>query len=214
MGVFLHFSSQKKSTAQAHYVSSQKKLSSCALFKPKKKHFSSAKQSALTEFTSRGGVASIEAQLAILETEGFTRIEALRAIGLRRRGGALASLEAQGFTGEGGALSALTELARRGGEAKSAIYRKAGNCIVEGCKKAILSGEFCKEHQPNKPIVEKSDKCRSCGRVIGVNDRVVGGVCYSCYYKPEAVATRKKAAAKKKSGTRNMLHTGLWSRQN
>jgi hypothetical protein len=173
----------------------------------------------------RGGEASIEAIVAILEAEGFTRIEGLRALGHQLRGGSLASLEAQGFTGEGGTASASTELGHRGrggslasleaqgftgeggarsaswelghrgGEARSGIYRTSGNCIVEGCNKAINSGEFCKQHQPIKPIVEKSDKCRSCGRVIGVNERVRGGVCNSCYSKPEARDVRKKTKA-------------------
>jgi len=59
------------------------------------------------------GHQGLETFLAILEAEGITRKEALREIGLRRRGGALAcieaqggalaSIEAQGFTGEGGA---------------------------------------------------------------------------------------------------------------
>jgi hypothetical protein len=49
------------------------------------------------------GHQGLETSLAILEAEGITRKEALREIGLRRRGGALASIEAQGFTGEGGA---------------------------------------------------------------------------------------------------------------
>ena len=94
---------------------------------------------ASTELGHRG----IKAALAILEAEGITRKEALREIGLRRCRGALASLKAQGFTGEGGAASASTELSRRGGEARSAIYRKYGNCIYPGCTYAILHGEFC-----------------------------------------------------------------------
>ena len=152
-------------------------------------------------FTGEGAASSelghrgIEAALAILEEEGFTRKEALREIGLRRCRGALASLEAQGFTGEGAASS---ELARRGGEACSAIYRKSGNCAYPGCTFAISSGEFCGKHNPPKP--EKSDKCRVCERVLRVNEKkVVGGVCNPCYQKPEATAARKKATAEKKT---------------
>jgi hypothetical protein len=147
------------------------------------------------ELGRRGGEASIEANVAILAEEGFSREEALRAIGKRLRKGALASLEAQGFTGEDGTRSASTEFAHRGGEASSAIYRRSGNCIVEGCKKAIRSGEFCGDHQPPKP--EKSDKCRVCERVFKVNEKVRGGVCIPCYQKPEATAARKKAIAEK-----------------
>ena len=141
----------------------------------------------------RGGV------LASLEAQGFTGEDGTRSasteLGHRGRGGSLASLEAQGFTGKGGARSASWELGHCGGEASSAIYRTSGNCIVEGCNKAINTGEFCKQHRPIKPAVEKSDKCRSCGRVIGVNERVRRGVCNSCYCKPEARDARKKTKA-------------------
>jgi hypothetical protein len=75
---------------------------------------------------------------------------------------------------------------------------KSGSCIYPGCPYSIYSGEFCENHQPHKPIVEKSDKCRFCGRVLGVETRVVGGVCYACYQKPEAKAARKKVTAAKK----------------
>jgi hypothetical protein len=61
----------------------------------------------------RGGEASIKAIVASLEADGFTRSEALRAIGIRLRGGSLASLEAQGYTGEDGTATASTELGRR-----------------------------------------------------------------------------------------------------
>ena len=179
---------------------------------------------ASTELGHRG----IKAALAILEAEGITRKEALREIGLRRRrgalaslkaqgftgeggaasastelscrgrGGALASLEAQGFMGKGGAASASTELARRGGEARSAIYRKSGNCIYPGCTYAISNGElYINHYQPIK--AKKSDKCRVCERVLGVNEKVRGGVCSPCYQKPEAIAARKKATAEKKA---------------
>ena len=94
------------------------------------------------------GHQGLEASLAILKAEGITRREALREIGLRRQRGALASLKALGFTGEG---AASFELSRRGGEARSAIYRESGNCIYPGCTYAIHSGEFCvKHHQPIK----------------------------------------------------------------
>jgi hypothetical protein len=66
------------------------------------------------ELGRRGGEASIEANVAILVEEGFSREEALRAIGKHLRKGALASLEAQGFTGEDGTRSASTELGHRG----------------------------------------------------------------------------------------------------
>ena len=149
---------------------------------------------ASTELGHRG----IKAALAILEAEGITRKEALREIGLRRRRGALASLKAQGFMGKGGAASASTELARRGGEARSAIYRKSGNCIYPGCTYAISNGElYINHYQPIK--AKKSDKCRVCERVLGVNEKVRGGVCSPCYQKPEAIAARKKATAEKKA---------------
>ena len=185
----------------------------------------------LEEQGRRGGEASIEAIVASLEADGFTRIEALREIGLRLRGESLASLEAQGFTGEDGTATASTELGRRGrggalasreaqgvtgeGGAASASYElsrrggetsgenrrrnmKCGSCIYPGCKYSINTGEFCKQHRPIKPVVEKSDKCRVCGRVLGMEKRVRGGVCNACYCKPEAKAARKKATAEKK----------------
>ena len=174
------------------------------------------------------GHRGLETSLAILEAEGFRRKEALREIGLRRRrgalasleaqgftgdggtrsastelghhgrGGALASIEAQGFTGEGWTRSASTELARRGGEALSAIIRKSGTCKYPGCGYAIVHGQLCiKHYQPIK--AEKSDKCRVCERVLGVNEKSRGGVCSRCYQKPEATAARKKAMAEKKA---------------
>jgi hypothetical protein len=149
------------------------------------------------ELGRRGGEASIEANVAILAEEGFSREEALRGIGKRLRKGALASLERQGFTGEGGTRLASTELGRRGGEAKAEIYRKTGDCSHPGCTYGIYSGEFCEKHHPKKP--EKSDKCRVCERVFVAKDRVRGGVCMPCYKKPEAAAARKKAFAEKKA---------------
>ena len=77
-----------------------------------------------------------------------------------------------------------------------AIYRDSGNCIYPGCTYAIHSGEFCITHNPPKP--EKSDKCRVCERVLGVEVKAKGGVCNPCYQKPEAIAARKKATAEKK----------------
>jgi hypothetical protein len=77
--------------------------------------------------------------------------------------------------------------------------RKSCNCkFCGGCNKAIYSGEFCDNHQPIK--AEKSDRCQSCGRVLGVEMKVTGvGVCNPCYQKPEATAARKKAMAEKKA---------------
>ena len=127
-------------------------------------------------------------------------------IGLRRRRGALASLETQGYTGEGGARSASYELASRVGVARwdkedARINIKSGECKYPGCKYSISTGEFCKDHQPHKPIVQKSDKCRVCGRDLAgmKKNRVVGGVCNACYNKPEALAARKKATLSKKA---------------
>ena len=104
--------------------------------------------------------------------------------------------------GGGGVASASTELARRGrerdGQVSLAIYRISGNCIYPGCTYAINSGEFCGNHLPPKP--GKSDKCRICERVLGVNEKkLVGGVCNPCYKKPEATAARKNATAEKKA---------------
>jgi hypothetical protein len=167
------------------------------------------------------GHRGLEAAVAILKDEGFTREEALREIGHRRRRGALASLEVQGLTEEGaastelghrgcdGALDSLEaqgfteegeasfELSRRGGVACLAIYRISGNCAYPGCTYAIYSGEFCKNHNPAKPA--KSGKCRVCGWVFVAKERVTGGVCMPCYKKPEAIAARKKATVEKKA---------------
>ena len=76
--------------------------------------------------------------LASLEAKGYTG-EGAASTELARRGrdGALDSLKAQGYTGEGGAASASTEFARRGGVACVAIYRKAGDCAFPGCTNAI-----------------------------------------------------------------------------
>ena len=160
-------------------------------------------------FTGKGGTASTSTELgnrgcggalASLEAQGFTGEDGTRTasteLGHRGRGGSLASLEAQGYTGEGGEASASTELGRRGGEAYSAIYRVSGNCAYPGCTLAIRTGEFCEKHHPKKP--EKSDKCRVCGQVFVAKERVRGGVCNTCYNKPETVAIRKKATAAKK----------------
>jgi len=76
--------------------------------------------------------------------------------------------------------------------------RKSGTCkFLGGCNKAVMSGELCIDHQPIK--AEKSDKCRSCGRALGVEVKVTGGVCNPCYCKPEATAARKKSNGGKES---------------
>jgi hypothetical protein len=149
-----------------------------------------------------------EAALDSLEVEGFSREEASTELGQRGRGGALASLEAQGFTGEGGTRTASTELARRGGVARSAIYRKSENCSYAGCTNAIHqmihNRGYCDHHCPKKPEKpEKSDKCRVCGRVFIAKEQVRGGVCNACYKKPEATAARKKVMAEKKSARKS-----------
>jgi hypothetical protein len=162
--------------------------------------------SASTEFARRGGEASIEANVAILAEEGFSREEALRAIGKRLRKGALASLERQGFTGEDGTASASTELGRRGGDAYSAIYRRSGNCSRPGCTYGIERGDLCKHHQPKK--TKKIDNCKDCGRVFVAKERVRGGVCNSCYQKPETVVIRKKATEAKKDTRRTCSTPG------
>ena len=94
----------------------------------------------------------------------------------------------------------LPQLSHHGGMGCYAtIYRKADLCkFLDGCKKAIRSGEFCGDHQPTKPIVEKSDNCRSCGRELGVEVRVVLGVCYACYQKPAAKEARKRRWRRRK----------------
>ena len=104
--------------------------------------------------------------LASLYTQGFTGEGGTRTasteLGHRGRGGALASLYTQGFTGEGGAASASTELSRRGGEAFSANHRKSGECAYPGCTLAIYSGEFCV-----KPILSRPRKAISAGIAAG-----------------------------------------------
>ena len=153
-------------------------------------------RTASSEFSHRGRGGA----LASLELQGFTGEDGTRSASSefshRGRGGALASLEAQGFTGEDGTASASTEFARRGGVARSAIYRISGNCAYPGCTLAIERGDSCKHHQPKK--TKKSDNCKDCGRVFVAKERVRGGVCNSCYQKPETVAIRKKAMAAKK----------------
>ena len=161
----------------------------------------SLRDSGMATVGRRGALASIERQ-------GFTGEDGIRSasteLGHRGRGGALASIKRQGFTGEDGTRSASTEFARRGGvvkwgdSCKARINMKSGSCIYPGCPYSISSGKFCKNHQPQKPIVEKSDKCKDCGRVFVAKERVRGGVCNSCYQKPETVAIRKKAMAAKK----------------
>ena len=128
-----------------------------------------------------------EAALDSLVAEGFSREEASSELGHRGRRGALASLERQGFTGEGGTLTASEELASRGGNAYSAIYRESGNCSYPGCTYALNSSGFCKHHRPKKP--EKSDKCRVFGQVFKGKERVTGGACMPCYQKPDMFDT-------------------------
>ena len=159
-----------------------------------------------------------EAALASLEAQGYTG-EGVASSELSHHGrdGALASLIAQGFTGEGEASSeqghrrcnsAVNYLIDNGVDPKkasselsihySANCRKSGTCkFLGGCNKAIRSGDFCDNHKPIN--AEKSDRCRSCGRVLGVEVKVTGGVCNPCYQKPEAIAARKKATAEKKA---------------
>jgi hypothetical protein len=155
-----------------------------------------SQEEASTELSHRGR----DGALASLEAQGFTgEGVASTELGHRGRDGALASLETQGFTGEG---AASTELACRGGEARwggeaRLAINRSGNCIYSGCPFAISSGEFCVTHNP--PKEEKSDKCRVCRRVLGMEKRVRGGVCNACYCKPEAKAARKKATTEKKA---------------
>ena len=145
------------------------------------------------------GYRGREAALASLEAQGFMgEGAASRELGHRGRDGALATLEAQGFTEEG---SASSELGHRGGMACAEIYRKAdlwkypGGCPCMQLSPVVYAGITL---MPTKPIGEKSDKCRSCGWVLGVEVRVRGGVCNPCYQKPEATAARKQATAGKK----------------
>jgi hypothetical protein len=81
-----------------------------------------------------------------------------------------------------------------------ANHRKAANCkCLEGCNRAICSGEICNIHQPIKPKKpEKSDKCGSCGRELVVKMKVILGVCNPCYNKPETVERTKKRRQKRK----------------
>jgi hypothetical protein len=82
-------------------------------------------------------------------------------------------------------------------------YRNAGLCKYPGgCPYSIRSGGLCEHHMPTKPIVKKSDKCRSCGRVFRVDVRVIRGVC-------NLVVARKKNNGGEERCSRNMLHTGL-----
>ena len=162
-----------------------------------------------------GGTKGREAALASLEAQGFTEEgEALSVHARRGYDGTLDSLVAQGYSMEeapsengrrahDGAVNNLinevvdpkkasSELSIR----NAANHRKAGTCkFLGGCNKAIRTGELCKDHQPIK--AEKSDRCQSCGRMLGGEMKVTGGVCNPCY-QPEATAARKKAIAAKK----------------
>jgi len=87
----------------------------------------------------------------------------------------------------------------------AAGHRKAGTCkFLGGCVKAIRTSEFCEDHQPIK--AEKSDRCQSSRRLLGVEVKVTGGVCNPCYKKPERTAARKKAMVEKKA-TRGVCST-------
>ena len=79
---------------------------------------------------------------------------------------------------------------------KIAKYLAPANYLVGAILQLNQVG-FAKNHQPIK--AEKSDRCGSCGRVLGVEMKVIGGVCNPCYNKPEATAAHKKAMAEKKA---------------
>ena len=112
-------------------------------------------RTASTEFSRRGGKARIEAIVASLEADGFTRNVVLREIGVRLRGGALASLYTQGFTGEGGTRTASTELAHRGrGGALASLYTKGftgvGGAASASTELARRGGEANSEFAGNR----------------------------------------------------------------
>ncbi len=146
----------------------------------------------MEEAPDEKGRRGYDGALDSLEAEGFTREEASSVKGRQGRNGAVNNLINEGADPK----KASTELAIR----HAANRREAGTCkFPGGCSKAIRSSEFCDDHQPTKLKAEKSDQCGSCGRVLGVEVRVVGGVCYLCYQKPEAKVARKKAMADKKA---------------
>ncbi len=126
-----------------------------------------------------------DSALDSLVAQGYLMKEAPSKKGRQCYRDIIASLEAQGFTGKGVASSGF-------GSISGMAYRNAGLCKYPGgCPYAIRSGGLCEHHMPTKPIMEKSDKCRSCGRVFRVDVRVIGGVC-------NLVVARKKAMAEKK----------------
>ena len=164
-----------------------------------------------------GGIKGRETALASLKAEGFTREEPSSEFGHRSREATLAPLEAEGFTREESSLEfdrqgregAVNNLINEGVDPKKASSelmipvaanrRKSGTCkFLGGCNKAIRYSNFCKNHRPNK--AKKSDRCGSCGVVLGVVVKVIGGHCYPCYRKPELTAARKKTIAEKKAG--------------
>ena len=92
-----------------------------------------------------------------------------------------------------------------------ANLKKAGTCkFLGGCNKAIKSGELCIDHQPIK--AEKSDRCGSCGRVLGVEVKVRGGV-LSMLHKARGNSGAQENNGGKESGPRIMLHTGQYWHQ-
>jgi len=129
--------------------------------------------------------------------------------------GALDSLVAQRFTGEKApsekghraCQGAVNNLINEGVDSRSASselgirgaadHRKSSTYKYTGCTRAMHSGDFCEHHRPIK--AEKSDRCKSCRRVLGVEVKVMGGVCKPCYRKPEATTACKKATPEKKA---------------
>ncbi len=162
-------------------------------------------KAAASELGSRaiqGAVRSVANQMKEKTGEMPTLKAAASELGSRAIQGAVRSVANQmkEKTGEMPTLmAAASELGSRGREGKSALYRISGNCAYPGCNYAISSGELCENHQPPKPIMEQSDKCRVCSWVFDAKEQVRGGVCNACYYKPEARAARKKVTAEKKA---------------
>ena len=150
-----------------------------------------------------------------LVAQGFMGEEASSMFGRQGYDGALDSLVAQRFTGEEApsekghraCQGAVNNLINEGVDSRSALSelgicgaadrRKSSTCKYTGCTRAMHSGDFCKHHRPIK--AEKSDRCKSCRQVLGVEVKVMGGVCKLCYRMPEATTACKKAMPEKKA---------------
>ena len=148
------------------------------------------------------GHRGIEAALAILEAQGFSREEASSELGHRRRRGALASLEAQGFTGEGGTRTASTELGHRGYGGTLASLEEQGFTGEGGMRSASTKHGHRRRNDALASLEAQGFTGEGGTRTASTELGRRGGVAYSAIYRKSDNCSYPGCT----DAIRNMLH--------